>query len=410
MAETVSLAVLNTVEGRRNPYPFYAELHKRGPICRVNPGEGRYAFVIHGHGAVSQVLRDATFKVIDKEHSPPGSTDRPTQSIFMNSMMFNNEPAHMRMRRMFQQVFTARRVARLEPAIERIAGKLLDRMFVLGAHGAPLDFMAEFAYPLPSGVMGALIGVPEKDLDWYRPLAMALDVVLKLGGATAENARIADEASLALMAYFNKLAEQRRAEPQDDLLSGMVQAMEDGSEQLTEEELLANIVVLFNAGFVTTTHLLGKGLTLLLEHPDAVAQLCTHPELASSHVEELLRMEVPAQFVIRAASEDAEIAGMPIPKGSRVIILLAAANRDPSLFPDPDVFDPSRFDPSRPSQIMTFSTGSHFCLGAALSRVEGQIGINMLFDRFPRLALADEPIASASPMLHGYDTLSVRVR
>lgn len=407
MVTTVSLTPLFTPEGRINPYPFYAGLHEQGPVCRVVPGERNYDFVVHGYEAAGKVLRDPVFKVVDstKISYEPTWEEHPTQAIFMNSVMFTNDPRHARMRRAFNQVFTARRVGGLEPAIVKITNDLLDRIAARAAAGEPIDYMAEFAYPLPSNVMGELLGVPESDRAWYRPLAMALGVVLELGGSTEENVRAANEASRQLADYFTDLAAKRRIEPHDDLLTALVQSLDADGVQLSHEELLANLVVLFNAGFVTTTHLMGNGLTLLLDRPDLLDILRKQPDLAPGYVEEMLRFEIPTHFVIRWAADDTEIAGEPVPKGSRVLILLAAANRDPARFGDPDTFDPGRPD----NQTLSFGSGAHFCLGAALARLEGQRGFTMLLDRFPDIGLAEQPEPPRQLMLRGYDKLWIKV-
>jgi cytochrome P450 len=188
-----------------------------------------------------------------------------------------------------------------------------------------------------------------------------------------------------------------------DLRRGLLQAQAGDADQLGDTELLANLITLFNAGFVTTTHLFGNGLALLLDRPDELAALRADPELAPLYVEEILRYEPPAHFVVRYAGEDSEIVGLPVPEGSAVLVVLAAANRDPRRFPDPDVFDPRRPD----NQPLTFGNGPHYCLGAALTRAEGQLALPMLFGRFPKLALAATPAAPRQLMFRGYDTLPV---
>lgn len=406
MLDTVSLTPLNSAAGRHDPYPLYADLHQRGPICKVVPGEGRYDYVVHGYEASSQVFRDPAFKVVDETtltFNPKWDRNR-THAVFMNSMFFSNAPRHTRMRRMFNQAFTPRRVTSLDPAIEQMADDLLGQM-AKNAGGGKIDFMSEYAFPLPANVLGELLGVPEQDRAWYRPRAMALGVVLELGGATAQNMRAADAAAVEMSDYFGDLAAQRRLEPRDDMISALVQALESDDSQLSEHELLANLIVVFNAGFVTTTHLLGNGLTLLMERPDEMARLRAQPELAPSYVEEILRYEVPTHFGIRWAETDTEVAGVPIPAGSWVLVLLAAANRDPARFPDPDRFDPTRPD----NQILSFGTGVHYCLGAALARMEGQRGLQKLLSWFPNINLAEAPGTPRQLMLRGYDELWVNL-
>ncbi|GHJ45330.1 cytochrome P450 [Catellatospora sp. TT07R-123] len=405
MAAEVSLASLHTDEVRRDPYPFYAALHARGPVCRVAPGD-RYAFVVHGYDASAHVLRDsATFKVMDETlmGTPPTWADDRALAVFMNSVFFTNAPRHTRMRKMFNQAFTPRRINALEPAIDRLTADLLDHLAAQAAGGSKVDFMAEFAFPLPANVLGELLGVPEERRAWYRPRAMALGAILELGGSTPANVAAANTASEEITAYFGELAAARRADPRDDMITALVQALESDGDQLSEHELLANLIVVFNAGFVTTTHLLGNGLTLLLDRPDELARLRADPALAPQYVEEILRYEVPTHFSVRYTAADTEVAGVEIPKGSWVLVLLAAANRDPAHYADPDVFDPTRTEAS----TLSFGGGAHYCLGAALARLEGQRGLTMLLDRFADISLAEPPGTPRQLMLRGHDQLWV---
>jgi len=408
VVKTVSLAPLHTEEGRLDPFRIYAQLHTYGPICAVQPGE-HYAFVVHGHEAASQVLRDsATFKVMDASLHTGTYTwaQHRAHSVFTNSIFFTNAPRHTRMRKMFNQAFTPRRINGLAPAIERMTRELLETL----AGRETVDFMAEFAFPLPANVLGELMGIPEEHRAWYRPRALALGELLELGRNRPSVIRKADQAAVEITELFGKLAAQRREEPRDDLLTALVQAMEVDGEALSEEELLANLVVVFNAGFVTTTHLLGNGVTLLLDHPDHLKHLRGHPESALSYVEEILRLEVPTHFGARYAATDATVAGVDIPQGSWVLVLLAAANRDPAVFSDPDTFDPSRFDGGKGEIALTFGAGVHYCLGAALARLEGVSGLNLLLERFTEIGLARPPAAPRQLMLRGHEELWLTLR
>jgi cytochrome P450 len=398
---TVSLAALHTEAGRRDPYPFYACLHEQGPICKVAPGE-RYSFVVHGFEASSRVLKDsATFKVAESS-APTG----PAHAVFMSSMFFTNSPRHTRLRRRFNQAFTPRRINGLLPAIERLTGELLGQ---IGGRDR-VDFMAEFAFPLPANVLGELLGVPEADRRWYRPRALALGALLELGASSQETLHAAEAAAHELTGYFAQLAAQRRAQPRDDLVSALVQALEADGAALSEEELIANLIVLFNAGFVTTTHLLGNGLTLLLEHPEQFARLGADPELAPSYVEEILRFELPTHFSVRWAAADAQVAGVTVPAGSWVLILLAAANRDPARFAAPDRFDPGRFSTAGGDQTLSFGAGAHYCLGAALARLEGVSALRALVERFPAIRLTEPAGIPRQLMLRGHEHLWVTTR
>ncbi|MEU7825118.1 cytochrome P450 [Catellatospora sp. NPDC049133] len=403
MVAEVSLASLHTDEVRRDPYPFYARLHALGPVCKVAPGD-RYSYVVHGYEASAQVLRDsATFKVMDETllGAKPSWEGNRAHAVFMNSVFFTNAPRHTRMRKMFSQAFTPRRVNALDPAIERLTADLLDRLGEQAAGGAKVDFMSEFAFPLPANVLGELLGVPEADRAWYRPRALALGAILELGGATPDNVAAANTAAEEITPYFAELAARRRVDPRDDMVTALVQALESDGGQLSEEELVANLIVVFNAGFVTTTHLLGNGLTLLLERPDQLARLRADRSLTPRFVEEILRHEVPTHFSVRFVAEDTEVAGVPIPAGCWVLVLLAAANRDPDRFAHPDVFDPDRTETS----TLSFGAGAHYCLGAALARLEGQRGLAMLLERFADIRLAEPPGTPRQLMLRGHEQL-----
>jgi len=403
---TVSLKPLLSGVGRRDPYPHYARLHELGPVAAVPAGEHPFEFVVHGYDAVSQVLRDPVFRVMDSDYPDRRASpwrDHPALTTLLSSIFFTDGPDHIRVRRVFSSVFTARRIAALEPAVARLVDQRLDRLAELGADGTPVDFMAEFALPVPSDVIGELLGVPEADRPWFPERVRAFGAILDLGAGAFSYLRAADTAAAELADYFADLVATRRADPRDDLISGLVAQQE--SVELDDLTLIANLLTMFNAGFVTTTHMIGNGLTLLLDRPDLLATLLAEPERNPAYVEEILRYEPPTHFSIRWASADAEIAGVPVPRNSRVLVLLGAANRDPRRFPEPDVFDPTRTD----NLGLSFSGGVHYCLGAALSRLEGQLALPMVFRRFPALALAGPPGKRDKLMLRGYDRLPVTV-
>jgi len=401
---TLSIEPLFSDEVRLDPYTYYAELHKYGPICALAAEGRQYQFLVTGYDACSEVLRSHDFMVMDDTLvvSPPSWEDSRTRAVFFNSMMFTNAPRQPRMRHLFSRTFTPRRIEEMEPVIEEIAGRLLDR---LADKAGPVDLMADYAFPLPASVLGRLLGVPDEDLPWYRERAAALSKVIELGGGTAENYRKADEASVDLTDYFAKMIADRRGRPGDDLLSALVQAHDEDPGLISERELLSNLVIVFNAGFVTTVHLMGNGLTILLDRPDHLERLRNDPSLAPDYVDEVLRLEGPTHFVARFAAADTEVAGVPVPKGSGVLVLLSAANRDPSRFADPD-----RFDPSRPTAShLAFSIGAHYCMGAALARMEGQIGLTRLLQRFPNVNLAEQPPPPRQLMLRGHDRLMINL-
>ncbi|HET9143146.1 cytochrome P450 [Actinophytocola sp.] len=385
--------------GRRDPYPLYARLHALGPAVALPPGS-RHAAIVHGYEAVGQVLRDPDFRVLDAEYLDRTSTRwraHPAVRTMQDSVFHASGENLARTRRLFGQVFSATKAAALEPMIDRIAGGLVDRLAALGADGVPVDFMAEFALRLPSDVIGELLGIPEPDRAGFPRRVRDFDAILEVGQRSFRELRAADAAAEELTAYFAGLLAARRAHPADDLIS----ALADGG--LPEPVLLANLIVVFNAGFRTTANLLGNGLRLLLAHPDARTKLGADPALAPAYVEEILRFDPPVHFAIRFAAEDTDVAGISVPRGRSVLVLTGAANRDPTRFPDPDRFDPGRTD----NHHYAFSAGPHYCLGAALGRAEGKLALPRLLSRFPSLTLAVEPSPRRHFMLRGYDRLEV---
>ncbi len=404
---TVSLRPLLSRDGRRNPYPHYAELHRHGPVCRLTEDGLRFDIVVHGFEEANRVMRDPLFRVMDADYPDRREAawrDHAALRTLIASIFFTDGPEHLRVRRLFSQVFTPRRIAALEPAVIRIINSRLDRLAESGSGGTPVDFMAEFALPIPADVIGELLGVPERDRPWFPDRVRAFGAILDLGTGTWRFLQAADQAATELREYFAELVARRRIEPKDDLISGLVQAQADGAP-MNDTELIANLLTMFNAGFVTTTHLIGNGLTLLLDRPELRTRLLEDQDRAPAYIEEILRYEPPTHFSIRWSTEDTELAGVPVPEGSRVLVLFGAANRDPSRFTDPDVFDPSRVD----NQVLSFGGGLHYCLGAALSRLEGQLALPMVFRRFPGIRVAGEPGPRDKLMLRGYDSLPVVV-
>lgn len=412
MTATATLLPLLKATGRSNPAPYYAELHRLGEAAALGPDE-KHAAVVFGYDAVGRVLRDPAFRVLDAAFLDRSGTTWRRHSVLrvMQSSAFNAPAeAHARMRRPFSQALNARRVMRNEPLIEQSTQEHLDRLARLGAGGAPVDFAAEFAVPLPADVIGGILGVGEADRRRFPDLVRTFDAILELGQPSYRDLVAADRAAVELTDFFTGLLADRRAQPQDDLVSALAQAVaesEDGGQPPAEavDELIANLIVFFNAGFRTTANLLGNGLILLLANPKAAEALRADPALAPAYVEEILRVEPPVHFAIRYAAEDTEVAGVPVAKGRTVLVLTAAANRDPDRFPDPDRFDPARGD----DQHYAFSAGPHYCLGAMLGRTEGRIIFPRLLKRFPDLELAAEPEPLYNLMLRGPVHLPVRL-
>ncbi len=410
-----SLGALLSREGRRDPNPFYAELHRQGPVCALTDPAGRFDVVVHGYDAVHDALRDPALQVMTGEYRDRAGTrwrDHLSLRVLTDSMFLTEGAEHTRARRRFSHAFSARRVAALEPAVERIVARRLDRLAELGAGGAPVDLLAEFALPIPSDVVGELLGVPESDRDWFPPRVRAFGAILDLGAGVWRYQKAADTAAAELTAYFADLLAARRAEPRDDLVSALVTApngtaQDDPAQDAggDDTELIANLLTTYNGGFVTTTHLIGNGARLLADDPVERERVLADPVRMDNFLQEVLRYEPPVHFGTRWASADTEIAGLPVARDSRVLVLLGAANRDPRRFTDPDTFDPGRAD----GPPLSFGAGVHYCLGAVLSKMEGRIALPMLLRRFPNLALAGDPGERTTLMLRGYENLPVRV-
>jgi len=296
------------------------------------------------------------------------------------------------------RAFTPRRINGLEPAIAKMSDDLLDTIADRGADGSVVEFMHDFAYLLPVTVICELIGIPESDREGFRPVARDLAGIFELGDVSALPA--INAAANHLLGYFTELAAKRRAEPRDDLLSDLLAQADDG--RLTDFELLHNLTLLLVAGFETTTNLLGNGLRIVLTDPSA--REAAKSASPSAFVDEVLRFDSPVQLTSRVGY-DTKLCGVPISGDSGVITVLGAGNRDPRRFTDPDRFDPNR-DEAGP---LSFGGGAHFCIGAALARLEGAIAFPRLFDRFPNIEAAGEPTRRETLLLRGFDSLPITI-
>ena len=407
MTATVSLAGLVSADGRQDPFRYYAWLHEQGEVARLARGE-QHAAVVFGYRAANQVLRDPNFRVLDAAFLDGSGTQwRNHLSIrtLQSSIFFAPPAAHALLRQVFGQALTPRRVSAIEPVIVRITDRLTDELARLAIDGAPVDFMARFAVPLPGGVIGELFGIPEHDQPWFPERVRLFDAVLELGLRPMRQVLAADAAAEELISYFRQLLAERRKHPGDDLVTAAAAALADsGHGQFSEEELLANLVIVFNAGFRTTANLLGNGLVLLLGQPDLLAALRADPSLAPAYVEEMLRCEPIVHFAVRYAEADTQIHEVEVAAGQTVLILTGAANRDPRCFAHPERFDPGRHNSAT---HLAFSAGPHHCFGGALARLEAATALGRLLAAFPRLSLAAPPPPRRNLMLRGYDHLLV---
>ncbi|HEY4911968.1 MAG TPA: cytochrome P450 [Methylomirabilota bacterium] len=387
-------------EFHANPYPFYRRLREADPVHLSSFG----AWILTRYDDAVMVLRDPRFgreTMGDLLEARVGGTEE--RPAYTKSMLFRDPPDHTRLRSLVNRAFTPRVIETMRPHIQQIVDDLLDR--VQGAFG--MDVIADLAYPLPVTVISEMLGVPAGDRDifkqWSSDIARSLDAAILPAGSDVIPR--GQEARAALGEYFRSLIAERRKDLRDDLLSGLIEAEEQG-DKLSEAELLSTCVLLLIAGHETTVNLIGNGVLALLQHPDQMRVLREDPALIQTGVEELLRYDAPVQRTGRVVAADVEIGGKAISRGSIVVAVLGAANRDPAHFPDPERLDVTR----RENRHIAFGFGIHFCLGAPLARVEGQIAIGTLLRRLPRMELASAaPQWRESSILRGLTTLPVRL-
>jgi cytochrome P450 len=312
------------------------------------------------------------------------------------SMLMMDPPDHTRLRKLVSKAFTPRTVERLRPHVAELVQEMLDDVDPAG-----FDLIAGLGYPLPVTVICELLGIPVEDRHLFGPWSSDASRMLDadLDQATIQRGLMA---FMQLVNYLNGIFEERRAAPRDDLLSALLAAEEEG-DRLSEEELRSTVVLLFVAGHETTMNLIGNGTVAMLRQRREWERLVADPSLAPGAVEESLRFDGPVHVTARAATVPSTVGDVQVEPGQGVVTLLAAANRDPERFPDPDRFDVTRPD----NQHLTFSHGIHYCLGAALARLEGQEVFKALVQRFPTLDLVEEPVHREHFVLRGYQAVHV---
>jgi cytochrome P450 len=391
---------LLTPAGRADPYPYYAQLHGLGEIAPLGPN----GVAVIGYDPINAVLRDPAFRPSNiSDWNFPEWRDHPVFVQGADWILNLSGERHARIRSLIARAFTARRVAGLEPAITKIVEDLVSAMADRGADGSAVEFMREFAYLLPVTVICELIGIPEADRESFRPVARDLAEVFELN--EMERLPAIDAAAAELLAYFTGLAAVRRADPRDDLLSDLLAISDADDSKLSDAELLHNMTLLLVAGFETTTNLLGNGLQIIIQDPSAGAALRNGSVLPGAFVEEVLRYDSPVQLTSRVGYAT-KIGDIPISDGTDVTLMLGAGNRDPRRFAAPDKFDPLRSD----GGPLSFGGGAHFCIGAALARLEGAVAFPRLLGRFAKIEPAGVPVRRETFLLRGYDELPITVR
>ena len=383
-----------------DPYPLYRKLRDQDP---VHWDPYMHTWVVSSYAEVVTVLMKFS---ADRTPTPQQLRDlgltamTPFAEVMVQQMLFMDGDAHSRLRSLCSVAFTPRRVARLRGAIEDIANALLDAVVASGE----MDVIADFANPFPAIVTAELLGVPREDHAQLK--AWSADFAQLLGNFQHNPDRLAQvlQSLNELKAYVLAKMDEQKKHPRDGLIHSLMVAEIDGG-RLTEEEVVANTIVTMIGGQETTTNLIGNGLLTLLRHPDAFQQLRQDPELVITAVEELLRYESPSQHTARIAPTDVTLGGKTIRKGAAVMAIMAAANRDPLRFYDPDRLDLKRTD----NRHVAFGWAAHFCFGAPLARMEGQVAFNTLLRRLPDLKLADAELEwRLNTGLRGLTKLPVR--
>jgi cytochrome P450 len=381
-----------TPEFYANPYPTYRALRETEPVKRMPNGS---YFLTRYDDLVAAYKNTKVFSSDKKREFFPKYGDSLLYEHHTTSLVFNDPPAHTRVRRLIMGALSPRAIAGMEGDLIRLVDILLDRLAAKGK----VDLIEDFASAIPIEVIGNLLDVPHEEReplrDWSLAILGALEPVISPEVFARGNKAVKD-----FLAYLQTLVARRRTKPGDpnrDVLTRLIQGEENG-ERLTEKELLQNCIFLLNAGHETTTNLIGNGLVALLDHPAEKKRLIEHPDLIKAAVEEMLRFESSNQLGNRMTVEPFELGGIAMPPGTPVTLCIGAANRDPAQFADPESLDVGR----TPNRHLAFGTGAHQCAGMALARLEGAIAISRFLARFPDYALAGEPVRGGRVRFRGF--------
>ena len=379
-----------------NPYPTYAALRDLGPLVRVNG-----TWMVTQYKLADQVLKDTNFgrgeyPNLIKSALGPG----PLSESFSNWMQYMDPPNHTRIRSLVMKAFTPRAVDRLREKMQSAVDALVDAM----AANDHVDFLAEFAYPLPVEVICELLGVPNEHHDDFKTWSVDLGRGLQITNLNPEVIKRGNAAAAGFNAYFAELIAARRANPAGGFLDDLISAEHEGG-RLSDQELLANVVLLFFGGHETTVNLLGNGMSVLLSEREAWNEVCSDLSLARDAVAEMLRIDTPVQRASRIALTDVELAGQTIKAGEMVVILIGGANRDERRYENPEKFDLHRNAPN-----LSFAAGGHYCVGATLARIEAEIAVSTLARRLPGMTIdSDQLEFRPNVILRGLTTLPLRL-
>jgi cytochrome P450 len=383
----------------QEPHAVYQRLREEGPVRPASLYRGLTVWLVTRYAEAKTLLADPRLSKDSAralELFPEGTAGALASSLSAH-MLTSDPPDHTRLRKLVSKAFTARTVARLRPRIEQITGELLDGMAAAGS----VDLLESFAFPLPIAVICELLGVPDSDRDKFRAWSSPF-----VAAASEDEMRTAHE---ELTAYLNALVANKRLTPGEDLLSELVQVSDEG-DRLSQDEVVSMAFLLLVAGHETTVNLIANAVLALLDNPEQMTALRADPSLLPNAVEEFLRFEGPINIAtVRFTTEPVLVGDVEIPADEFVMISLLSANRDAERFADPDRLDITR----APGGHLAFGHGIHYCLGAPLARLEGEIALGRLLDRFPELELDTEPATlewRISTLIRGLHTLPVRVR
>lgn len=389
---------------RANPYPAYARLRRDDPV-HWHPGLKCWILTRYDHVAAALSGPEMSPNRLEPFYAALPEATKSTLGEAMRYLslwlVFRDPPDHTRLRGLVAKAFLPGTITGFRPHIERIVERLLDRL----SERDEADLVAEVTMPLPALVIMAMMGVPEARLHDVKSWSDDIMLFIGTARATPDKYERARRGALALADLFRREIEARRATPGEDLLSLLIAARDD-RDRLSEDELVATAMLILFAGHETTTNLLSTATLNLFRHPNERARLAADPELVSTAIEEFLRFDGPANAMGRIVRRTHEVGGRLLKEGDRLFAIMNAANRDDAHFPDPDRLDLAR----QPNRHLTFGLGPHFCLGAQLARLEARIAIPRLLERFPRLALAGEPVWIDSLVMRGLRALPVRTR
>ncbi|GAA1752054.1 cytochrome P450 [Aeromicrobium alkaliterrae] len=371
-----------------DPYPALADLRAGGSVQWHEPS-GRWLATTHG--SVTQVLRNRAFGRLWTDLEPADEME-PFNTLHRNQLMENEPPEHTRMRRLLAGAFGRGHVERLRPGIESLAAEMVERLQPRS------DLLADFAEPFPVFVIADLLGFPRTDHVLLRDWSQAI-VHMYESDVDAATRAAAVQASTDFAAYVREIVEHRRTSPGDDLVTDLIAARDEG-EKLSDDELVATVVLLLNAGHEASVNTFGNGLVALLAHPEQEARVRSGEVEVATALEELIRFDAPLQLFERTATTDVEVDGQAVRAGEVVACLMGSANRDPAAFEDADAFVVSR----DPNPHVGFGMGLHFCLGAPLARLELQISLRALLARFGTIELRESP-RRPTWVLRGYESL-----